>query len=470
MQVHLRGNLRHQRLQNADHPLRGEELEDLPEFPQVLVLVFRHAQQRPEYGVVDSLVAHAFFLGIAPGAVEAGHEQPVVRVVPDPAPFAVRAFQPVEPCVTDVAVAHEHFQRHVFKQVVHVHVVQDVLEILRVVGGIAGLDLLDHGLERLVAGSVFAGSAALQHVHLVRLVQGQPLVLGHEIPVHPFPQVHVAPVYAVQVHRHRLPGLVDHRRPVGVQHPALESVQHPGPHAVVPAVPQHEALVFRVGSVLEQRRREGFRAEYALGPELHALLGHVQRVVAHQPESGVLAHHRVALQVIHLHVAGLVDSRVLHLPVYRVLEGQLARGFLDGVGPQGQHALLFVPQDSRIRHHRYHRQRMVYIHEVGPRDNVAGLQPRRGEGPRPDHRRVVDFQPFPVVGRRPRGGDAAVRRVIDLRALRNLQLQIHRGIMHSRLNAEGRRLRVSGEADAVGQKGGGFGIIKKARHSNGPTI
>ena len=73
-------------------------------------------------GIVDILFAHALFLGEAPGAVERGSPESPVHIVEDPLPlvgltgFQVDAMQTVETGITNIGVAKEHLQRHVFEE------------------------------------------------------------------------------------------------------------------------------------------------------------------------------------------------------------------------------------------------------------------------------------------------------------------------------------------------------------------
>ena len=112
---------------------------------------------------------------------------------------------------------------------------------------------------------------------------------------------------------------------VVVDQPALEAVLQTGPHGVVSAVAQGKALVLRIGPVREELGGKGLCTVFALGPELEALLGHIQGEVAHQGEAAVLVDQFCSAVVVELHMDLVLDAGILDLAVDRVLEGQLAR-------------------------------------------------------------------------------------------------------------------------------------------------
>ena len=152
-----------------------------------------------------------------------------------------------------------------------------------------------------------------------------------------------------------------------------------------------------------------------------------------------------------------------------VLEGQLA-GLLHHVVAGDQHARLRVPQLLRLAHQGHDGQGVVGVDEVAAGDHVAGLQPRVGEGPCPEHRGEVQLDPLPLVQRGLPGGGGSVGGVVDGGVLRHVEARVHRGIVQPRLHHEGRRIRVPGEAVAVGGHGRWRVIIKKARQSCGAAI
>ena len=486
MQLHFRLNQLHQLLQLVEHVLTGQRLEDIAVDRQETVLVFGHAQELAQDRVIDVLFAHTLFLGKAFRAVELGVVKAVIDVVQDPFPLAPFGMEPVETGITDIAVAEEHFEADILEQVVDVHVFEDIVQILLILRGVSGLDLLQHALP-FARGAILEAPVALQEIHVVRLIQGNPFKLGQHVTVRALPEVHTPPVNPVQVNRIGFPGPVGHLALfvitglggiriviqiiflVVVDQPALEPVLQAGPHGVVPAVPQDKALVFRIGPVREKRRVEGFGAVFALGPELEALLGHIQGEVAHQGEAAVLAYQQRSAIVVELHMDLVLHAGIFHFPVNRVLEGQLAR-LLDHIVPGHKHTGFLVPQVIRIRDHRDQWQRVICVDEESSRQGVAGFHLPGGKGLCSQHRREVQLQLFAVirVGILRRGG--TVCRVEDLRALRHIELHICRGIILPRLNREGGHGRVSDKAVPVGLERRRRVIIKKTRDSEGSAI
>ena len=207
----------------------------------------------------------------------------------------------------------------------------------------------------------------------------------------------MAPVLTVQIYRIGFPCLMGHAVPAQIHQPALKPVLQPGPHAVIPAVPQHEAFIFLIIPVREQFCFERFFTVFAFRFEFETLLGHVQRIVAVQGDIRALADDPFSGVVVHLHIAFIFDPGVLHFPVNGVPEGQ-ALFFVDALS-NGQHSPFAIPQVVRIHRDGYHRQAVIRMDKERTGQRIAGPDHPLRESPGPDHGRLGDFQRFPAVRR-----------------------------------------------------------------------
>ena len=260
----------------------------------------------------------------------------------------------------------------------------------------------------------------------------------------------MAPVLTVQIYYIGFPCLMGHGFPEQIHQPALESVLQPGPHAVIPAVPQHEAFIFLIIPVRKQFCFERFFTVFAFRFEFETLLGHVQRIVAVQGDIRTLVDDPFSGVVVHLHIAFIFDPGVLHFPVNGVFEGQ-PLFFVDALS-DSQHSLFGIPQVVRIHRDGYHRQAVIRLDKEGTCERIAGPDILLRESSGPDHGRSGDFQRFPVVRRGFPRRFRSVQGIKHLCAFREDNPQILGRIIKTGLRRERRRRGISREAADVRRK------------------
>ena len=126
----------------------------------------------------------------------------------------------------------------------------------------------------------------------------------------------------------------------------------------------------------------------------------------------------------------------------------------------GEHAGVLVPQVVRVGHQRDDGHRVVGGNKVGLRLDLRALQAGL-IGARADDRRLRDGDGAGVDGGLLRG-IGAVRRVVDGRALRHLDLDLDGALVQAAARDEHGRLGKAGESAQVRLAGRGRAVIKKA--------
>ena len=259
-----------------------------------------------------------------------------------------------------------------------------------------------------------------------------------------------------------------HRGTTVIHQPALEAVLQAGKHTVVTAVTQDKSLVFRKLAIREQFGRESLFPVQALGPELEALLRHIQGEVTHRGEGSTLADQLVSGVVVYLQVAFEILSGVFHLTVNRVLEREF---FLVDVFPDGQHTVFRIIQVTRLCHNAGNGQGVELVDQVCSGDHVAGAFVAGSVSPGPQHGNIVDLQPFArvirdgVLGRR-----RTVLRIENLGAFRNIDFHVNGGIILPRFHSKGRLFGIAGKSVSVLLQRRWRVIIKKPCHSGGAAV
>lgn len=219
-------------------------------------------------------------------------------------------------------------------------------------------------------------AAGLENIHVVGFLQRKAFVLRHEVAVHAFAHIIVTPIYAVQIHHHGSPSLVNNIcgvftnlvKPID-QH-ALESVVHTRPYAVVTAVSQHKAPVLDKVQIVKQLCVKVLCAILGLGAHLEGFLGHVQAVLTLEAKLHALAKHLITFLVVQLHITRPRDFA--KLTVYRIFKGDSRR--LINVGADGEHAVFSVPQLIGVGDEADDGKRMIKVKQIGLRDNLARLK------------------------------------------------------------------------------------------------
>ena len=457
------------------HPLGGEEAEGFAKAGQEAILHIRVFKDLEDQHVADILVYAmvAAEIQVVAHAIAVGEVQAVVHIIQNPFPLAARHL--VVANVARIGVGEEAFQNHVVKIIVHIHIIQDVLQILRVLAGGKGFYLVDKSFPFGVGAVVDLGglgAVAFQHVDGLGLIHAQPFVLGDKVLTYALAQVVVAPVLTVDVYDHWPPCLMDDRGIPLIDQTALHAVHHARPHAVVAAVAQHEGAVLVIIPIREQTAVDVLAAIARLGCYLEGFLWHIQAVLADQAEFHALAEHGFAC--IHLkHLSIGADAHLVFLlnAVQRggVFEGNCLIALQVDALACGEDARLLVPQPIRIGNQAHDRQSEIGLEHVGGRYGFGGLQARfkgarahggggvQGEGAGV-HRAVAD------------GGNGAVQRVAHGSARRHGDGYGYVFGIQAAGQLQRGGLREAQEARAVGAAGRGRVIIKKTARSQGAPV